>query len=302
MEDVLLIDEEARGRRLDVFLADTEKELSRSHIQKLIEGGAVLVNGRAVKANYKLRAGDSVEVHVPEAQEWKILPEAIPLDVLYEDEDIIVINKARGMVVHPAAGVSSGTLVNALLYHCKDLSGINGVIRPGIVHRLDKDTSGVMVAAKNDAAHVDLAEQIRLKTAHRIYQALVLGTIAEEKGVIRAPIGRHPTERKKMAVVPNGKEATTHFRVLERFSSYTFVECRLQTGRTHQIRVHMAYIGHPLLGDPKYGKKSPFAIEGQALHSAELMLTHPRTKERLRFAATMPADMEEILRTLRRRG
>ena len=302
MEDVLLIDEEARGRRLDVFLADREKELSRSHIQKLIEGGAVLVNGRAVKANYKLRTGDSVEIHVPEAQAWKILPEAIPLDVLYEDEDIIVINKARGMVVHPAAGVSSGTLVNALLYHCKDLSGINGVIRPGIVHRLDKDTSGVMVAAKNDAAHVDLAEQIRLKTAHRIYQALVLGTIAEEKGVIRAPIGRHPTERKKMAVVPNGKEATTHFRVLERFSSYTFVECRLQTGRTHQIRVHMAYIGHPLLGDPKYGKKSPFAIEGQALHSAELMLTHPRTKERLRFAATMPADMEEILRTLRRRG
>ena len=302
MEDVLLIDEEARGRRLDVFLADREKELSRSHIQKLIEGGAVLVNGRAVKANYKLRTGDSVEIHVPEVQEWKILPEAIPLDVLYEDEDIIVINKARGMVVHPAAGVSSGTLVNALLYHCKDLSGINGVIRPGIVHRLDKDTSGVMVAAKNDAAHVDLAEQIRLKTAHRIYPALVLGTIAEEKGVIRAPIGRHPTERKKMAVVPNGKEATTHFRVLERFSSYTFVECRLQTGRTHQIRVHMAYIGHPLLGDPKYGKKSPFAIEGQALHSAELMLTHPRTKERLRFAAAMPADMEEILCTLRRRG
>ncbi len=302
MEDVLLIDEEARGRRLDVFLADREKELSRSHIQKLIEGGAVLVNGRAVKANYKLCTGDSVEIHVPEAQAWKILPEAIPLDVLYEDEDIIVINKARGMVVHPAAGVSSGTLVNALLHHCKDLSGINGVIRPGIVHRLDKDTSGVMVAAKNDAAHVDLAEQIRLKTAHRIYQALVLGTIAEGKGVIRAPIGRHPTERKKMAVVPNGKEATTHFRVLERFSSYTFVECRLQTGRTHQIRVHMAYIGHPLLGDPKYGKKSPFAIEGQALHSAELMLTHPRTKERLRFAATMPADMEEILRTLRRRG
>ncbi len=302
MEDVLLIDEEARGRRLDVFLADREKELSRSHIQKLIEGGAVLVNGRAVKANYKLRTGDSVEIHVPEVQAWKILPEAIPLDVLYEDEDIIVINKARGMVVHPAAGVSSGTLVNALLYHCKDLSGINGVIRPGIVHRLDKDTSGVMVAAKNDAAHVDLAEQIRLKTAHRIYQALVLGTIAEEKGVIRAPIGRHPTERKKMAVVPNGKEATTFFHVLERFSSYTFVECRLQTGRTHQIRVHMAYIGHPLLGDPKYGKKSPFAIEGQALHSAELMLTHPRTKERLRFAAAMPADMEEILRTLRRRG
>ena len=302
MEDVLLIDEEARGKRLDVFLADREKELSRSHIQKLIEGGAVLVNGRAVKVNYKLRTGDSVEIHVLEAQEWKILPEAIPLDVLYEDEDIIVINKARGMVVHPAAGVSSGTLVNALLYHCKDLSGINGVIRPGIVHRLDKDTSGVMVAAKNDAAHVDLAEQIRLKTAHRIYQALVLGTIAEGKGVIRAPIGRHPTERKKMAVVPNGKEATTHFRVLERFSSYTFVECRLQTGRTHQIRVHMAYIGHPLLGDPKYGKKSPFAIEGQALHSAELMLTHPRTKERLRFAAAMPADMEEILHALRRRG
>ena len=302
MKERLIVDEGAAGERLDRFLAGRELEVSRSHIQKLIESGCVLVNGRTAKANAKLREGDAVETELPEAQELEILPEDIPLDILYEDSDVIVINKARGMVVHPAAGAADGTLVNALLHHCEDLSGINGVIRPGIVHRLDKDTSGVMMAAKNDRAHVDLAEQIREKTAQRIYRAIVCGTIAEDRGEIRAPIGRHPTERKKMAVVPNGKEATTFFRVLERFSSYTFVECRLQTGRTHQIRVHMAYIGPPLLGDPKYGKKSPFAIEGQALHSAELMLTHPRTKERLRFAAAMPADMEEILHTLRRRG
>lgn len=300
MEELLIVDEASCGKRLDVFLADKKTQFSRSHIQKMIADGAVLRNGREAKANDRLRSGDSLQVRVLEAQELKVLPEPIPLDVLYEDQDMIVINKTRGMVVHPAPGVSSGTLVNALLYHCGDLSGINGVIRPGIVHRLDKDTSGVMVAAKNDAAHVDLAEQIRLKSAHRTYQAFVSGNIAEENGVIRAPIGRHPTERKKMAVVPNGKDATTLFRVMERFSAYTFVECRLQTGRTHQIRVHMAYIGHPVLGDPKYGRKAPFAIEGQALHSCELLLTHPRTKERMRFAADMPQDMKKILHDLRR--
>lgn len=301
MKDVWLVDEAAGGKRLDVFLASKKTQFSRAHIQKWIESGVVLVNGRAAKAKDKLREGDTVESSVPEARELTILPEPIPLDILYEDSDIIVINKVRGMVVHPAAGVFRGTLVNALLHHCKDLSGINGIIRPGIVHRLDKDTSGVMVAAKHDLAHVDLAEQIRIKSAHRIYQAFVCGKIAEENGVIRAPIGRHPTERKKMAVVPNGKEATTLFRVVERFSAHTFIECRLQTGRTHQIRVHMAYIGHPLLGDPKYGKTSSFAIAGQALHSCELALTHPRTKERMRFTAEMPADMQAILHTLRQR-
>ena len=241
MKERLIVDEGAAGERLDRFLAGRELEVSRSHIQKLIESGCVLVNGRTAKANAKLREGDAVETELPEAQELEILPEDIPLDILYEDSDVIVINKARGMVVHPAAGAADGTLVNALLHHCEDLSGINGVIRPGIVHRLDKDTSGVMMAAKNDRAHVDLAEQIREKTAQRIYRAIVCGTIAEDRGEIRAPIGRHPTERKKMAVVPGGKEATTLFRVVERFPAHTLVECRLKTGRTHQIRVHMTF-------------------------------------------------------------
>ena len=299
MKERLIVDEGAAGERLDRFLACRELEVSRSHIQKLIESGCVLVNGRTAKANAKLRAGDAVETELPEAQELEILPEDIPLDILYEDSDVIVINKARGMVVHPAAGAADGTLVNALLHHCEDLSGINGVIRPGIVHRLDKDTSGVMMAAKNDRAHVDLAEQIREKTAQRIYRAIVCGTIAEDRGEIRAPIGRHPTERKKMAVVPSGKEATTLFRVVERFPAHTLVECRLKTGRTHQIRVHMAYIGHPLLGDPKYGRKT-LEIAGQALHSCELSFTHPRTKERMTFAAEMPEDMKAILYALRR--
>ena len=299
MKERLIVDEGAAGERLDRFLAGRELEVSRSHIQKLIESGCVLVNGRTAKANAKLREGDAVETEIPEAQELEILPEAIPLDILYEDSDVIVINKARGMVVHPAAGAADGTLVNALLHHCEDLSGINGVIRPGIVHRLDKDTSGVMVAAKNDRAHVDLAEQIREKTAQRIYRAIVCGTIAEDRGEIRAPIGRHPTERKKMAVVPGGKEARTLFRVVERFPAHTLVECRLKTGRTHQIRVHMAYIGHPLLGDPKYGRKT-LDIAGQALHSCELSFTHPRTKERMTFAAEMPEDMKAILHALRR--
>lgn len=299
MKERLIVDEGAAGERLDRFLAGRELEVSRSHIQKLIESGCVLVNGRTAKANAKLREGDAVETEIPEAQELEILPEAIPLDILYEDSDVIVINKARGMVVHPAAGAADGTLVNALLHHCEDLSGINGVIRPGIVHRLDKDTSGVMVAAKNDRAHVDLAEQIREKTAQRIYRAIVCGTIAEDRGEIRAPIGRHPTERKKMAVVPGGKEARTLFRVVERFPAHTLVECRLKTGRTHQIRVHMAYIGHPLLGDPKYGRKT-LEIAGQALHSCELSFTHPRTKERMTFAAEMPEDMKAILHALRR--
>ena len=289
------------GERLDVFLARQQSELSRAHIQKLTAAGDVLVNQEVRKANYKLKAGERVILRLPEAEATEIEPEDIPLDILYEDADIIVINKARGMVVHPAAGVYHGTLVNALLAHCKDLSGINGLIRPGIVHRLDKDTSGVMVAAKNDKAHLDLAEQIRTKAAHRRYWAVVHGNIKEEEGVIHGAIGRHPVDRKKMAIVPeHGKSATTKFKVLERFGDYTLVECTLLTGRTHQIRVHMTHIGHPLVGDPKYGvRKSPFAIQGQALHSISLTLTHPQTGEVMEFTAPVPEDMEKILRALR---
>ena len=301
MEPVVFTAEE-KGQRLDVFVVERFPELSRSHVQKLIEQGNVLVDGTVRKANYKLRGGEAVQVTVPQAEPISVEPEDIPLDILYEDKDIIVVNKARGMVVHPASGVYTGTLVNALLFHCQDLSGINGEIRPGIVHRLDKDTSGVMVCAKNDTAHLDLAEQIRTKTAHRTYWAIVHGNIKEEAGIIKGDIGRHPTDRKKMAIVrENGKPAVTHFKVLERFGEYTLVECQLETGRTHQIRVHMTSIGHPLINDPKYGpkKSSPFAINGQALHSLQLTLTHPVTKEEMTFTAPLPTDMEKILTGLR---
>ncbi len=292
---------EQAGERLDVFLSHKPLDLSRAHIQRLVLSGDVRVNDAVQKAKYNLKAGDIVTLQLPEPEQIDVEAEDIPLDVLYEDEDIIVINKARGMVVHPAAGVFHGTLVNALLAHCKDLSGINGKIRPGIVHRLDKDTSGVMVAAKNDAAHLDLAEQIRSKEAHRVYQAIVCGNVKENEGIIHGAIGRHPTDRKKMAIVSeNGKDATTRFKVLERFGRYTLVECRLLTGRTHQIRVHMTYIGHPVVGDPKYGRqKNPFAIKGQALHSISLELVHPRTRKSMRFFAPLPQDMEDILTALR---
>ena len=286
--------------RLDLFLVRRLPDLSRSYAQRLIADGQVTVDGTARKANYKLRGGEEIVCTMPPAEEIEICAEDIPLDILYEDADIIVVNKARGMVVHPAAGIYTGTLVNALLWHCHDLSGINGALRPGIVHRLDKDTSGVMVAAKNDMAHHYLARQIRDKDARREYRAIVHGNIVPRAGVITGDIGRHPTDRKKMAIVrENGKPATTHFEVLERFGSYTYVSCRLETGRTHQIRVHMTSIGHPLVGDTKYtAKKNPFAIVGQALHSLTLSLTHPRTGTEMTFTAPLPADMEEILHTL----
>ena len=291
------------GERLDVFLTEQNQDFSRSHVQKLIADGKVMVNGQQRKANFKLTAGDEITLEIPEAVEAEILPEDIPLDTLYEDKDIIVINKARGMVVHPAAGVFSGTLVNALMHHCTDLSGINGELRPGIVHRLDKDTSGVMVAAKSDKAHLSLAQQIKDKTAHRIYQAIVYGNIKEEAGIIKGDIGRHPVDRKKMAIVQDGKSAVTHFKVLERFGEYTLVECALETGRTHQIRVHMTHIGHPLVGNPKYGtngkRKDNFSIQGQALHSMSLELDHPVTGERMTFNTELPEDMQKILRYLR---
>jgi 23S rRNA pseudouridine1911/1915/1917 synthase len=283
--------------RLDVFLVRQQPELSRAHVQKLIASGDVVADGKIRKANFKLKAGMQVAFALPEAEPIEVKPEDIPLDILYEDGDIIVINKARGLVVHPAAGVNSGTLVNALLFHCHDLSGINGEIRPGIVHRLDKDTSGVMVAAKNDMAHLNLAEQISTKSAHRSYLAVVHGNIKEEAGIIKGDIGRHPTDRKRMAIVQdNGKPAVTHFKVLERFGDYTLVECRLETGRTHQIRVHMTSIGHPLVNDPKYGsRKTPFGIKGQALHSRQLTLKHPATGEEMTFEAPLPEDMENYL-------
>ena len=260
--------------RLDRFLTRMEPALSRAHVQKVIAEGQALVGGRVRKSNYKLQAGEEVIFHLPEAKPVEILPEDIPLAILYEDSDIIVVNKARGMVVHPATGIYTGTLVNALLYHCKDLSGINGEIRPGIVHRLDKDTSGVMVAAKNDAAHLDLAEQIRTRAAHRIYWAIVCGNIREDRGTIDAPIGRSPADRKKMCVTRSGgREAVTHWEVIARYTGYTHLRCRLETGRTHQIRAHFASIGHALLGDGKYGDREinkKFGYKYQQLCSCSL--------------------------------
>lgn len=297
------VSEYEKGERLDVFLAKELKEVSRSNIQKLISDGQVTVNQKSVKTNYKLKTSDRIIVNIPEAKPLELTAEDIPLDVLYEDNDIIVINKTRGMVVHPATGNYSGTLVNALLEHCDDLSGINGVARPGIVHRLDKDTSGVMIAAKSDRAHISLAHQIKEHTASRRYLTIVHGNIKEEQGVIKGPIGRHPSNRKKMAVTfVNSKEAITNFRILERFGDYTFVECKLETGRTHQIRVHMAYIGHPVVGDPKYGpERGHFTIAGQALHSTELTIKHPVTGESMIFTADLPDDMQTILIELRKK-
>lgn len=297
----LQVSEAEDNQRVDIYLAQ-HMGISRSHAQKLIAAGQVWVNKKIIKANYKVACNDNVEALLAEAQPAEIRPESIPLAVVYEDDHMIIINKPRGMVVHPAAGNYSGTLVNALLEHCQDLSGINGVIRPGIVHRLDKDTSGVMVVAKNDQSHLNLALQIKERHASRKYIAIVHGNIKEEQGVINAPIGRHPVDRKKMAVVfSNSKTAITHFRTIERFGNYTVVECKLQTGRTHQIRVHMAHIGHPVVGDPKYGpEKQHFTIAGQALHSAQLSLAHPVTGETMCFSAPLPADMEMILANLRK--
>ena len=288
--------------RLDKFIMNSISDLSRTLIQEYIKEGHVLVNGKIEKASYKIKMNDAIEITIPDNKEMDVLPEDIPLDIVYEDQDVIVVNKPSGMIVHPSVGIYSGTLVNALLYHCHDeLSGINGKIRPGIVHRLDKDTSGVMVVAKNDFAHNDLALQIGSKTAIKEYVALVHGNITEEKGIINGNIGRHPIDRKKMAVVTNGgKPATTVFHVLERYKNCTFVQCRLLTGRTHQIRVHMAYIGHPLIGDPKYcNSKNKFNIEGQALHSLNLKIIHPRTKEEMTFTAPIPEDMENLLKYFR---
>ncbi len=296
----LIIGEEAAGQRADVGLAAL-LELTRSNMQKLLDEGRAVKGSKVLKSNYKLKAGDKISVTLPKPQPLDVQPENIPLDIIYEDDDVVVVNKARGMVVHPAAGNYSGTLVNALLYHCHNLSGINGVIRPGIVHRLDKDTSGIMICAKNDAAHLSLSKQIQEKTAQRTYLAVVRGNIKTDSGVIETLIARDKADRKKMAVVrEDGRNAVTEYEVLERFGKYTIVRCKLRTGRTHQIRVHMEYLGYPLVGDPKYSPmKTPFAIQGQALHSQTLEFTHPRTGERLRFEAPLPEDMHKIVTRLR---
>ena len=292
--------EEISPQRLDVYLNEKFSEWSRSHVQKLIADGLVTVDGAQVKASLKLKGGEEIFIAQVDAAEVEYLPEDLPLDILYEDADIIVVNKARGMTVHPADTVHSGTLVNALLHHCKDLSGINGVKRPGIVHRLDKDTSGVMVVAKTDTAHLSLAAQIQSKTATRTYLAIVHGVLKDDAGIISGAIGRDKVDRKKMAITPDGKSAVTEFRVLERFENFSFVECKLQTGRTHQIRVHMSAIGHPLLGDTKYtARKNFFDIKGQALHSHTLSLTHPTTDARMNFTAPLPDDMKKILHKLK---
>ena len=290
---------EDAGTRADVFLA-AKLGVSRSNMQKLLEDGRVKRGGKIIKANYKVRAGEMFVVDIPEPEPIEAVPENIPLDIIYEDDDVVVLNKARGMVVHPAPGNYTGTLVNALLYHCSNLSGINSAIRPGIVHRLDKDTSGIMIVAKNDAAHISLSQQIQSKTAVRTYLAVVRGNIKTDSGTIETQIARDKTDRKKMAVVKEGgRDAITDYEVLERFGKYTLVRCKLRTGRTHQIRVHMEYLGYPLVGDLKYSPmKTPFGIKGQALHSHTLEFTHPRTGERMKFEAPLPEDMHKIITRL----
>jgi len=296
---VLQGEKEDEGKRIDVFLA-AELDYTRSYIKKLIVDELVFVNGKTVKPSYKVKENDEVVVNIPEAEKIDVLPENIPLDILYEDDDIIVINKPQGMVVHPAPGNYSGTLVNALLYHCKNLSGINGILRPGIVHRLDKDTSGVMVVAKNDKAHISLSNQIKERSVFKKYVAIVEGVIKDEEGKIEAPIGRHPVDRKKMAVIEDGRYALTLYKVLERFKENTLVEAVIKTGRTHQIRVHMAYIGHPVVGDPVYGfKKQKFKLEGQALHSRVLGFMHPTKGVYMEFEAPLPEYFKKLIEILR---
>lgn len=289
-----------KGERIDKFITSQNEDWSRSQVQAWIKEGRVTVNGEPSKNNYKVAPDDEISLRVPPPKELNIRPEAMDLEIVYEDEDVVVVNKPRGLVVHPAPGHYSGTLVNGLLEHCKDLSGINGVLRPGIVHRIDKDTSGLLMVAKNDKAHMGLAEQLKNHTVNRKYVAIVHGVIQHEMGTIDAPIGRDPKNRQQMAVVfENSKPAITHFVVLERFKDYTLVELKLETGRTHQIRVHMKYIGFPLASDPKYGPKDTLELNGQALHAKTLGFVHPRTGEYLEFEAPLPADMQEVLTFLR---
>ncbi|EMV4904539.1 RluA family pseudouridine synthase [Listeria monocytogenes serotype 1/2b] len=299
MQNETLIIEESHAReRVDKVIAEMMGK-SRSAIQLMLKNGDITVNGELAKPNYKVQVGDEIHYEVREPEELEVLAEDIPLDIYFEDKDMLVVNKPEGMVVHPSAGHASGTLVNALLFHCDDLSGINGKIRPGIVHRIDKDTSGLLMVAKNDHAHESLAKQLKDKTSDREYIALVYGDIVHQKGTIEAPIGRAKEDRQKMAVVRDGKEARTHFEVLERLPGYTLINCKLDTGRTHQIRVHLKYIGHPLAGDPKYGPKNTIKGNGQFLHAAKLGFDHPTTKERMMFEAPLPSSFEKALKSLR---
>lgn len=294
-----IILEEHVNERMDKVLSTLNTEWSRTQVQQWIKEGNVLVNGQPIKTNYKGSLNDKIEITIPDPEELDVIPEEMDLEIYYEDKDVIVVNKPKGMVVHPAPGHLTGTLVNGLMAHCKDLSGINGVLRPGIVHRIDKDTSGLLMVAKNDFAHEDLVNQLVAKTVTRRYRAVVHGNIAHDDGTIDAPIARDPKDRQSMTVVDNGKHAVTHFHVLERFNDFTFVECQLETGRTHQIRVHMKYIGFPLAGDPKYGPRKTIDFGGQVLHAGILGFIHPRTKEYLEFEAPLPKDFVELLDKLR---
>ena len=293
---------EQEDERIDKCISNYMENLSRSYIQKIIKDGNVFVNEHTVKANYRVKTEDSIRFILPDSIEPDIPAQDIPLDILFEDQDILIVNKPKNMVVHPAPGHYEGTLVNAIMYHCKgELSGINGVMRPGVVHRIDKDTTGSLIVCKNDSSHKAIAELLKTHDITRKYRAIVYGNIVEEKGTVDAPIGRHPNDRKKMAInEKNGKRAVTHYRVLERFGKYTYIECQLETGRTHQIRVHMASIGHPLLGDEVYsGRKSPFKLEGQVLHAMTIGFMHPRNGKYMEFEAPLPEYFEKLLSVLR---
>ncbi|WP_436513414.1 RluA family pseudouridine synthase [Clostridium thermobutyricum] len=300
-EKIFEINEESKGIRIDKFITDIMEGKSRSYIQGMIEEGYVLVNNKKVKSNYKLKLNDVIKTTIKEPVELEVKKENIPIDILYEDSDVIVVNKPKGMVVHPAPGNYEGTLVNALLYHCKDLSSINGVIRPGIVHRIDKDTTGVLVVAKNDEAHVKLSEQLKDHSMKREYYALVEGRLKKDSGTIDKPLARSKRDRLKIAITEDGKRAVTHYSVIERFKNSTLVKCVLETGRTHQIRVHMSSIGYPLVGDPLYGfKKQKFKDDGQMLHAKVLGFIHPRTGEYMEFSSELPENYKKLLENLRK--
>lgn len=301
-EVVFEITPEMEGERIDKCISNYVETLSRSYIQKIIKEGKAYINDAPVKSNYKVRVDDKVQFTIPDCEEPDIPPQDIPLDIIFEDKDVLIVNKPKNMVVHPAPGHYEGTLVNAIMYHChNDLSGINGVLRPGIVHRIDKDTTGSLIICKNDEAHRKIAEQLKEHSITRKYRAIVYGRISNDEGVVDAPIGRHPTDRKKMAINErNGKPAITHYKVLERFEKYTYIECQLETGRTHQIRVHMTSIGHPLLGDEVYGNaKCPFKLEGQTLHAMTIGFIHPSTNQYVEYEAPLPEYFERLLQILR---
>ncbi|WP_318615510.1 RluA family pseudouridine synthase [Sporosarcina sp. YIM B06819] len=296
----VVITEEHANSRIDKALTTVNPDWSRTQVQHWLKEGFVIVNDAQVKPNYKVKLGDTIIVDEPEAEELDVIAEDLNLNIIYEDKDVLVVNKPRGMVVHPAPGHATGTVVNGLMHHCKDLSGINGVMRPGIVHRTDKDTSGLLMVAKNDVAHVSLVNQLVAKSVTRVYTALVHGHIPHDNGTIDAPIGRDKRDRQSMAIVDKGKHAVTHFKVLERFGNYTLVECRLETGRTHQIRVHMKYIGYPLVGDPKYGPKKTLEFGGQVLHAGTLGFNHPVTGEYMEFTSPLPEDFQTLLDKVRK--